>query len=140
MGFYRGFDQNAGHESNAEADLLVALQAAYARKELLETPFTDQEVTIMVTKPDFWFKQARVAVYLDGPYHRGVQGERDENIDRLLKRIDVTVLRYPYTPPLSKTKLKQIVSEVCEHVAHRYLKIFLSLKKPHSCPRKTDSM
>jgi len=101
---FRGQDGHTGHESNAEAQLLIALQNAYGKLEINERPFTDVTLPLRVTRPDFWFPGAKVAVYLDGPHHsHNKVAARDEEIDSLLEKQGIKVLRLPYRPPLSKT-------------------------------------
>lgn len=104
MSRFRGNDMNAGTSSNAEAQMLVALQNAYGKLELKEKPHTDKEITVKVAKPDFWFEEAKLAVFLDGPHHLKLKQEQwDIQLDRDLEKQGITVLRLPYSPPLSKT-------------------------------------
>ena len=114
---FRGNDMHTGHESNAEAQLLVALQQAYGKLEINERPFTDVTLPLRVTRPDFWFPGKKIAVYLDGPAHsHNKVAARDEEIDGLLQKQGITVLRLPYTPPLSKTNAGLCLAVIKEAV------------------------
>ena len=54
-----------------------------------------------------------IAVFLDGEgVHEGKQSDKDDDIDFLLDRIHVTVMRYKYRPPLPHKQLMEIADEI----------------------------
>jgi len=62
----------------------------------------------------FWDAPVNHAVFLDGePVHSGKhQAETDELVTRALRKRGITVARYRYTPPLTKTERKRIADEI----------------------------
>lgn len=76
--------------SNMELALLSKLQAADLHAEV------DREFCLQATTPDFYFPKQNLAIYVDGPVHRGKE-ERDSLLrEKLTKRYGVHVLSIPY--------------------------------------------
>ena len=117
MSRYRGKGSpDQGQMSDAEAELLKAIHREYANGHLSRRPFRDQWIPIKFTVPDLWFPPD-VAVYLDGPYHRAKRAaENDDEVDERLRGFGVTVLRFPYEPPIGKRQLSEIVEHIKEAV------------------------
>ena len=93
--------------SRMEQEVLIALdnRGVY--------PLTDKEFCVQSTKPDFYFPDQRLAVYLDGPTHLGKE-ERDEALRQLLsKRYGVKVLSIPYNR-YSKSERGRIINAIME--------------------------
>ena len=123
MSFYRGEESRQSNESNAEHELLLLLHQAYGKMELKERPLTNEALPLKITRPDFYFPGARVAVYLDGPHHINAKVEaRDEGINELLEEQDIRALRFRYMPPLTKTKAKEMIEAICKEVNLRWQK------------------
>jgi len=101
---------NTGAVANAELLLIAELN----RRGIFE--FDTQRGLLLEccdvswTIPDFYFAKANLAVYLDGDavHNKRRVEERDEAIDKALGRRGVGVLRFPYTAPVSKQRLKEI--------------------------------
>ena len=74
-----------------------------------------REFCVQTTTPDIYIPKKRVAIYLDGPVHKGRE-DRDEALRELLaKRYDIKVLSIPYKR-FSKKELKRIVNEILEAI------------------------
>jgi very-short-patch-repair endonuclease len=55
-----------------------------------------REFCLLSTRPDFYFPQKNLAVYIDGPVHEGKE-DRDQSLrDLLTKRHGVRVLSLPF--------------------------------------------
>lgn len=128
MSWFRGQDFHSEHESNAEVELLKAFHFAHRRGELKETPLTGHMITIedrdgglFETRPDFWWMQSEICLFLDGPYHLGRQGKYDEQVDCGLAKKGIMVVRVPYSPPISQKKIREILEQVKQAQSHRSL-------------------
>jgi very-short-patch-repair endonuclease len=95
--------------SRAEETLAVALQQCGLAKGL----FMGYKISLISTTPDFFWPTKGVAVYLDGPPHVGRE-DRDDRITEILEKRGIKVLRFPYRPPLSQRRLKEIVAAIEE--------------------------
>lgn len=75
---------------------------------------TQQPIILRLTIPDFMWSGKRKAVYLDGVqvHSKGKIQERDAEIDELLELKGWSVLRLPYTPPLTDGALTDIIVRV----------------------------
>jgi len=104
--------------SNADVEVLQEMVArGYGRG--LKSQFSmelDPEVDgVHGTTIDlFWDAPVNHAVFLDGePVHSGKhQAETDKLVTRALRKRGITVARYRYTPPLTKTERKRIADEI----------------------------
>jgi len=97
--------------SKAEVDLRIALQ----EHGLSQGMFTDLQIDIVSTKPDYYWPTQGVAVYLDGPVHNSPTAEaRDERITETLRKRGLKVLRFSYIPPISRKQIDWIVSQIKE--------------------------
>jgi len=91
-----------------EQALLLKLQEAQIRPVV-----TDRQFCLQTTTPDFYFPNKKLAVYLDGPVHKGRE-DRDEKLRGLLKkRQGVNVLSVPYTS-MSKQETERIFTLIKE--------------------------
>ena len=98
-------------QSNAETQLFQDL----SRRNLTAGMVTNEMVILRACFPDFMWSKQKLAVFLDGPHHlQDKVEERDTVIDELLELRNWTVLRFPYKPPLSKKKRKEICDAVEE--------------------------
>jgi len=89
----------------------IRLQKFFNKHNLY--PVSNKVIVLKYTIPDFYFPQAKLCVYLDGaPHDRKKVSQRDEEITRLLDEAGYTVLRIPYTPPLSKEDMERILAEI----------------------------
>ena len=66
--------------------------------------------------PDFYYgSRHQLAIFIDGTVH--IRREpTDLLIDEALKRRGIRVLRFPYNPPLRKSRLIEIVDEIEENL------------------------
>jgi len=94
--------------SNAEGKVFVALQ-----QRGVKGFFTDMEICLQKTIPDFFWPSKGLAVYLDGPPHVGKE-DRDDRIVEMLEKRGIRVLRFPYRPPLSNRRLNEIILAIEE--------------------------
>lgn len=99
--------------SNAERALTAELGK---RGYTLGRQFRTQE-QFLLTSADFYFPEQRVAVFLDGPHHLKPKFEkRDELHSQVLGSRGISVLRFSYKPPLSKSQLREIADAIQECV------------------------
>jgi len=59
--------------------------------------YFDREFILEMTIPDLYFPRQRLAIYIDGPVHRGKQVEKDEELRTMLeskRKLNVAVLKY----------------------------------------------
>jgi len=102
-------------ESSGERRLLVRLQS----EGLMGGCFFQRMVILKVTTPDFLWEKQKLAVYLDGPPHlKSHVMERDEELRELLRQRGWRVLEFPYSPPLSESRLREIVEGIREALPH----------------------
>lgn len=77
--------------------------------------FRGFKITLDITKPDLYFDMKRLCIYIDGPPHlKERQQIKDGIIDEKLEKRGYTVLRFPYKPPLTKKRLREIVDRIKE--------------------------
>jgi len=96
--------------SKGEISIFSALSNAGLTTEMV----TQTPIVLRATIPDFcWFKLKK-AVYLDGiqVHKKDKQQQKDQEIIDLLEQKGWEVLRIPYEPPLSITKIKEIVENI----------------------------
>ena len=85
----------------------VSIEASFYNRE-------DVTVTLLsraqgFTIPDFPFLKDKLPTYLDGPVHkRSSIADRDDRINKMLRRSGLDPLRFAYNPPLSNKRLEQI--------------------------------
>jgi len=97
--------------AKAELEVLLGLE----ERKLTTGMFRDTEIMLEATIPDFYWPTKGLAVYLDGPHHESeTQRLKDELIDEKLRRMGLRSLRIPYKPPLSKTRLNEILDQIQE--------------------------
>jgi hypothetical protein len=117
---YRGPDFREDNRSNAEHDILIALQRRRLNLHFYtQYPYhfsTPQDIT-PYTSIDFYWKRpglTHIAMFLDGEHvHRSThQRTKDMQIDEQLKRRGVLVHRFTYRAPLSKTRCRDIVGQI----------------------------
>jgi very-short-patch-repair endonuclease/DNA-binding CsgD family transcriptional regulator len=91
--------------SKMENELLVKLQGLGA--------MTDKLFCLQSTTPDFYFPKQKLAVYVDGPVHKGKE-ERDSYLrDLLTKRHQVRVVAIPYLA-FSKQEVERVFEQIKE--------------------------
>jgi len=75
--------------------------------------FTKQEILkfrVHGTTVDGLWNHFNLVTFYDGPHHlKDRQQWKDEQIDKVLLARGFTVLRFPYQPPISKQRRKQII-------------------------------
>lgn len=98
-------------ESNAEFMVRKELQRQHIGGWVTDD---DAQLILLVTTPDLWFPEKRVAVYLDGDKVHGSihTQDRDEKITETLEKRGVKVLRFRYHAPLTKQKLAEFMNEL----------------------------
>lgn len=115
---YRGTDFRSDNMSNAEYDLFIELQRRQLTRHMItQVPwkFNLQTDDVDGTWIDFyWSHPYRLAVYLDGTrVHRSIYRTRkDRAVTTALSTRGITVFRFPYTAPLTKTMCHHIVDQI----------------------------
>jgi len=95
--------------SNAEIDIQIEL----TRRGLDKTMWMQKEICLYSCRPDFYFDNLRLCVFIDGfPHTRKGALERDSRIDDLLRKRKFKVARFSYKGKLSQERLKEIVDEI----------------------------
>lgn len=124
--WYRGKGFVQSNQSNAEIAIFNALQQQGYNTGICTPPdsgitFDFEKDRVEGTFPDFLWPQQKVAVYIDGnPVHYTLkQSIKDDLINDALWQRDYDVLRYAYLPPLTKKRLKEIVSLIIRHLKRR---------------------
>jgi len=59
--------------------------------------YFDREFILAATIPDLYFPRQKLAIYIDGPVHKGKQVEKDEELRTMLeskRKVNVAVLKY----------------------------------------------
>jgi len=126
MAYYRGSPDHPRTQSNAELAITQNLQWLRQHGQLKHTYITDAQLIIprvgddrdkYQTYPDIYFPQADLACYLDGPPHRHTKiSMRDRQIDRDLEASGIPYLRFPYKPPLSNMRRREIVQQILDRL------------------------
>ena len=81
-------------------------------------PEVQKEFCLRSTRPDYYFPQQNLAIFLDGPVHKGRE-DRDEAIRELLqRRCGVTPLGIAYEGT-SQAELDEIVNKIVEATEQR---------------------
>ena len=97
--------------SKAEVDIQVEL----VRRHL--HPSIQFDICLFSCRPDFYFPQQKLCIFIDGPPHaRPKRIDKDNGVDELLRKRGFKVARFPYKGKLSKTRLNQIADEIQEMV------------------------
>lgn len=104
---------HSGKQSNAELAVWIEL------KNLgMGGVQTQKDICLDNASIDFYFEmhgKPPVCIFLDGPPHlKDRQKVRDEHVTAKLEKRGYTVKRFPYSPPLSKTKLEEIIDTIKE--------------------------
>lgn len=91
--------------SKMEQELLLKLQGSGA--------MTDKLFCLQSTTPDFYFPKQKLAIYVDGPVHKGKE-ERDSRLrDLLTKRHEVRVVSIPYES-FTKQEVERVFKQIKE--------------------------
>ena len=102
-------------ESRGELKLLTALQ----REGLMRDCSYQEVIVLKATVPDFCWRKYKLVAYLDGPPHlKDRVMERDAELRELLRGLGWRVLEFPYVPPLSDSRLKEITTSIQEALPH----------------------
>lgn len=103
--------------SVAEIRLACKLQEVSLTGELGLRFERQKEFCLLSTKPDFYFSDVNLAVYLDGEQVHRNREERDFELRELLKkRYGCTVRSYSYKAPITKTRLNEITEQIVDDV------------------------
>jgi len=95
--------------SNAEIKIFSKL----SHDETIPHVITQKEFCLLSTKPDFYFPDVNLAVYIDGEQVHQKRETKDLELRRLLKkRHGCTVRSYSYKAPITKKRLGEIVSAI----------------------------
>ena len=93
--------------SNAEQDVLIEL----ATRNL--HPESQQRICLYSCKPDFYFPDLKLCIFIDGPPHQKARRiDRDNGIDELLRKRGFKVARFSYKNSLSQQRLGEIVDAI----------------------------
>jgi hypothetical protein len=125
MGWYRGDDWSDGNRSGAEDEVQIDLQCAGLHRGLrtnVGIPFTKPEIErhrVFGTEVDgIWTLPNGTLIYfLDGKdVHEDsvVQSRRDKAVDAVLTERDWTVIRFPYTPPITIAARREFMDKVTQ--------------------------
>jgi very-short-patch-repair endonuclease len=68
------------------------------------------------TIPDFYWPADRLAVYIDGPVHKGKRLDKDEKINQWLEEHGIEYIRFSYKGQLTRTKALEWASEVGKYI------------------------
>ena len=99
--------------SNAEIKICNKLK----HDERCLSMLTQKEFCLLSTKPDFYFPDVNLAVYIDGEQiHRKREAKDLELRELLKKRYGCTVRSFSYRAPITKKRLAEIVSEIRDDV------------------------
>jgi very-short-patch-repair endonuclease len=93
--------------SNMEQTILVRLNGLGKQVE------TDTEFCLSSTKPDFFFRNQNLAIYLDGPVHQGKEDKDEALRDLLVKRHGIKVISISYKD-FTKEEVERVLNEVLE--------------------------
>ena len=115
-------------ESAGERKLLIRLQLEGLMKGALwqepiflgvKQVLADGREVERATIPEVQYPRSLVCLYLDGPPHlKDKVMERDSELRELLRGLGWRVLEFPYTPPLSDARLKEITTSIQEALPH----------------------
>lgn len=76
-------------------------------------PVLSKPIILRAAKPDLYFSNWKLCVYLDGPPHeRAGQKRKDEDIREELRSRGYVVMEFEYKPPISDAKREEIVKSV----------------------------
>ncbi len=100
--------------SNAEIKIFSELCVSEVGLQPIET---QKEFCLLSTKPDFYFPDVNLAVYIDGEQIHQKREAKDTELRRLLKkRFGCTVRSYSYKAPITKKRLSEIVDAIRDDV------------------------
>lgn len=94
----------------------LALACRLAEQDCLRFE-TQKSFCLVQTKPDFYFSDVNLAVYLDGEQIHANRELKDTKIRELLKkRYGCTVRVYTYKAPITKARLHEICEQIVDDV------------------------
>jgi very-short-patch-repair endonuclease len=106
-------DPNTDYSVSA-AEISLACKLAEANCLRFET---QKQFCLQSTKPDFYFADVNLAVYLDGEQvHRNREQKDQELRDKLEERYGCTVRSYSYRAPITKARLQEICDKIVDDV------------------------
>jgi len=98
--------------SNAELKIFAEIN-----KDKTVSVMTQQEFCLVSTKPDFYFPDVNLAIYVDGEQVHRKREAKDTELRRLLKkRFGCTIRSYSYKAPITKKRLNEIVEAIRDDV------------------------
>ena len=113
MSWRRFVDPNSDFSvSAAELSLACKLAETGHMRFKTQKPFC-----LLSTKPDFYFDDVNLAVYLDGEQIHKNRVEKDFELRRLLsKRYGCIIRVYSYKAPITKKRLQEITDLIVDDV------------------------
>ena len=109
---WRKFVDHDITQSAAEIALYIRLLENGLSRMETQKPFH-----LLTTKPDFYFSDVNLAVYLDGEQIHKNRTEKDTRLRELLKkRYGCIVRSYSYKAPITKARLQ----EICDMIMDDY--------------------
>jgi very-short-patch-repair endonuclease len=82
--------------------------------ELIRKGFNfETQRQFVLTSADFYFPDKRIAIFLDGNHHLKQKQEKfDGLVDEVLGSWGISVMRFPYSAPITKKALRNVVNEI----------------------------
>lgn len=115
MSYWRNTPAREDGGSNAE-DLLQDLLVKARLDGSLRFPYVSHE-PIILTITDFTIPRKGLHIFIDGPHHlKPNQQKLDVLIDEVLGLRKQTVIRHPYTPPMSNREADALLQEIIDAV------------------------
>lgn len=78
-------------------------------------PIVDYEICIQSTTPDFYFVDKRLAIYIDGPVHKGHEDRDDLIREQLTKRHGIRVVSINYES-FTQQETERILTQILEAI------------------------
>jgi very-short-patch-repair endonuclease len=102
------------HPTVSRAEEIVFQELS--RLHLTGAMVTQKPIVLRQTIPDFFWIEKRKCVYLDGEQAHAGKEELDQEIVDMLEVRGFSVLRITYKPPLSGTRLAEIIGDIREFI------------------------
>jgi very-short-patch-repair endonuclease len=77
--------------------------------------FSNHPFCLLTTVPDLYFPEKGIAIYLDGPVHKGKEGRDEDLREKLATRHNIKVISIEYRS-YSKSEVERVWKEIQEAI------------------------
>jgi hypothetical protein len=77
--------------------------------------FSNHPFCLLTTVPDLYFPEKGIAIYLDGPVHKGKEGRDEDLREKLSTRYSIKVVSIEYRS-YNKSEMERVWNEILEAI------------------------